>query len=184
MVKDQHPQAAKEASLTVLPVWLEAFKYLLQPDIAQELLGSRNWDGLGIRIQIFKVCGVHFLGSTPHTQRLQTLYNIHTSFPKALVPFLNDYLNLSLAHLVSLYPVFTHFYIQSSNSVPENSEDEVVELPQLLCPILDFLSATTRSSKAREWWFESNNLVNVIPAVFNYLQITDDDVSELDVVRT
>lgn len=53
-MKDLHPQAVKEATAQVLPVWLEAFKVLLSLDPAQEV-ASNNWDGLAIRIQIFKV---------------------------------------------------------------------------------------------------------------------------------
>lgn len=55
MVKDQHPQAVKEAIASVLPVWLEAFKVLLTIDPSQDVANSSNWDGLTIRIQLFKV---------------------------------------------------------------------------------------------------------------------------------
>ena len=54
MVKDQHPQAAKEASENVLPAWLDAFKVLLDFDPQQDISGE-HWDGLEIRIQIFRV---------------------------------------------------------------------------------------------------------------------------------
>jgi hypothetical protein len=53
MVKDQHPQAVKEAIASVLPVWLEAFKVLLAID--PNVANITNWDGLTIRIQLFKV---------------------------------------------------------------------------------------------------------------------------------
>lgn len=55
MVKDQHPQAVKEAIASVLPVWLEAFKVLLNIDPLQDVADPSNWDGLTVRIQIFKV---------------------------------------------------------------------------------------------------------------------------------
>lgn len=55
MVKDQHPQAVKEATASVLPVWLEAFKVLLNIEPQQDVASSENWDSLAIRIQIFKV---------------------------------------------------------------------------------------------------------------------------------
>jgi hypothetical protein len=55
MVKDQHPQSAKEAIGSVLPVWLEAFKVLLNIDPMSDVSGAKNWDGLAVRIQIFKV---------------------------------------------------------------------------------------------------------------------------------
>ena len=49
-------------------------------------------------------------------------------------------------------------------------------LPQLICPILDFLSSVIRGGKAKTW-FEGNNLTAVISAVFQYAQMTDEDVS-------
>lgn len=54
MVKDQHPQAVKEATAQVLPVWLEAFKVILQADPLKDV-SNENWDGLTVKIQIFKV---------------------------------------------------------------------------------------------------------------------------------
>jgi hypothetical protein len=56
MVKDQHPQAVTEATASVLPVWLEAFKVLLNIDPRRDVTNTDNWDGLVIRIQVFKVC--------------------------------------------------------------------------------------------------------------------------------
>ncbi|KAH8992921.1 ARM repeat-containing protein, partial [Lactarius akahatsu] len=70
MVKDQHPQAAKEAVANVLPVWLDAFSVLLNLDPQQDVSGE-HWDGLEIRVQIFK-----------------TLDTIHTSFPRVIAPYL------------------------------------------------------------------------------------------------
>lgn len=55
MVKDQHPQAVKEAITSILPVWLEAFRTLLSIDPVQDVSNVATWDGLAVRIQIFKV---------------------------------------------------------------------------------------------------------------------------------
>ena len=55
MVKDQYPEAVKEATATVLPVWLDAFKTLLNADPRSDVENTPNWDGLAIRIQVLKV---------------------------------------------------------------------------------------------------------------------------------
>ena len=55
MVKDQHPQAVKEAVSTVMPTWLEAFRVLLELDPTKDVADPNNWDALAIRIQIVKV---------------------------------------------------------------------------------------------------------------------------------
>ncbi|KAF8899297.1 armadillo-type protein [Infundibulicybe gibba] len=157
MVKDQHPQAVKEAIASVLPVWLEAFKVLLNMDPQQDVANTGNWDGLTVRTQIFK-----------------TLDTVHTSFPRALTPYLRDFLTSSLNHLQALYPTFNHYYLSSIDSIPRSSEDESIELPQLICPITDFVAAVTRGGKAKDW-FETENLTNLILAVFNFVQMTNED---------
>lgn len=157
MVKDQHMQAVTEATASVLPVWLEAFKVLLNIDPQQDVTNNDNWDGLVIRIQVFR-----------------TLDIIHTSFPRALTPYLKDFLTASLNHFQALYPTFAQFYLSASEPAPRSSEDESIELPQLLCPILDFITAVTRGGKAREWIVEEN-LDTLILVVFNFVQMTDED---------
>jgi len=111
------------------------------------------------------------------TSRLsQTLDVLHTSFPRALASSLSGFLTASLNHLRVLYPTFSHYYLSATGTVPSTSEDESIELPQLLCPIIDFLSAVTRGGKGREWLGEEN-LLSLVAFIFNYVQMTDDDVS-------
>jgi uncharacterized protein YcbX len=52
-VKDEHPQAVKQALDQIVPVWMSAFKALLGDDAAAETQAS--WESLGIRIEIFRV---------------------------------------------------------------------------------------------------------------------------------
>ncbi|KAK7464422.1 hypothetical protein VKT23_006589 [Stygiomarasmius scandens] len=159
MVKDQHPQAVKEAIASVLPVWLEAFKVLLNIDPRQDVQGT-NWDGIAVRIQIFK-----------------TLDTIHTSFPRAVVPYLPELLTASLNHLNSLYPTFERYYLSSNETVPTSEEDEPVEFTQLITSVLDFVSGIARGGRAREW-FTGDTPTALISSVFNYIQMTDQDEEE------
>lgn len=106
---------------------------------------------------------------------LQTLDVLHTSFPRALTSSLPEFLAASLNHLQVLYPTFSHYYLSATEAVPSTSEDESIELPQLLCPIIDFLSAVTRGAKGREW-LGGENILSVVVSMFNYVQMTDDDV--------
>jgi hypothetical protein len=104
----------------------------------------------------------------------QTLDTIHTSFPRALTPYLKDYLTSSLVHLGALLPTFSHYYLSSTNTAPSSSEDDNIDLPQLVCPIIDFMGAVARGGKAREWFKGANELIAV---VFAYMQMTSDDAS-------
>ena len=54
MVKEQHPQAVKEATENILPVWLDTFKEILGHPL-DDTPTQPTWDGLSVRIQIFKV---------------------------------------------------------------------------------------------------------------------------------
>lgn len=101
---------------------------------------------------------------------------LHTSFPRALASSLPELLAVSLNHLRVLYPTFSHYYLSATEAVPSTSEDESIELPQLLCPVIDFLSAVTRGAKGREW-FGEENILSLVVSMFNYVQMTDDDVS-------
>ena len=64
MVKDQHPQSVKEATGSILPVWIEAFLVLLNIDVRQDVENTDNWDGLAIRKEIFKVRPLVFLSKS------------------------------------------------------------------------------------------------------------------------
>ncbi|EDR15931.1 uncharacterized protein LACBIDRAFT_242896 [Laccaria bicolor S238N-H82] len=149
MVKDQHPQAVKEAIASVLPIWLDAFKVLLDIDPLQDVAQANNWDGLTVRIQVFK-----------------TLDAIHSSFPRALISYLHGFLAASLNHIQSLYPTFAHYYLSAVDTAPRTSEDEAVELPQLICPIFDFVASVMRGEKARDW-LDGANLSGLVIGVFN-----------------
>ncbi|KAG7100000.1 hypothetical protein E1B28_001788 [Marasmius oreades] len=157
MVKDQHPQVVKEAIASVLPVWLEAFKVLLNIDPKQDLTEDTKWEGLAVRIQLFKV-----------------LDTIHTSFPRVIVPYLNELLNPSLNHLVTLYSIYDQYYLAATETAPLSSEDEPVSLPQLVTSAMDFVASVARGGRAREW-FNGDRAAAMISAVFNYIQMTDED---------
>ncbi|KAF9260865.1 ARM repeat-containing protein [Marasmius fiardii PR-910] len=157
MVKDQHPQAVKEAIASVLPVWLEAFKVLLNIDPKQDLSENTKWEGLAVRIQLFKV-----------------LDTIHTSFPRAIVPNLNELLNASLHHLVALYPTYDQCYLAATETVPLSSEDEPISLPQVVSSAMDFVASVVRAGRARDWLNDDRSAA-LISAIINYIQMTDED---------
>ncbi|KAG6896763.1 hypothetical protein C0992_006277, partial [Termitomyces sp. T32_za158] len=163
MVKDQHPQATKEAASTILPVWLEAFQVLLNIDPKSEVTDTSNWDGLAIRVQVFKTPAIN-----------QTLDKILIAFPRAMKPYLEAFLTASVVHLQALHATFTEYYLSSSEATPGSSEEEAIELPQLICPILDFVSAVTREGKQRDW-FNMNNIGSLVAAVFDFVQMTNED---------
>jgi hypothetical protein len=75
MVKGQHPASVKEATASILPVWLDAFKVLLALDPLHDVSGA-NWDGLALRVQVFRVRShpPHpHAALTPHRTRRSTL---------------------------------------------------------------------------------------------------------------
>ncbi|KAH9958982.1 ARM repeat-containing protein [Russula dissimulans] len=146
MVKDQHPQASKEAAANVLPAWLDAFKALLDVNPQQDISGEQ-WDGLEIRIQIFR-----------------TLDTVHTSFPRVVTPYLPAYVAAALHHLHALYPTFVTYYLTDSVAVPNSSEGEPIELYKLITPLVDFISGATRQGKARVA-FDEGTLEGLVDAL-------------------
>lgn len=87
---------------------------------------------------------------------------------------MTDVLTSSVYHLRALYPTFVHYYLADEEAVPSTSEDDVIDLAQLVCPILDFVSASSRQAKSKEWLV--SNLQDLVLATLNYAQITHDDV--------
>jgi hypothetical protein len=102
MVKDQHPQAAKEASGNMLPAWLDACKVLSGFNPQQDILGE-HWDGLEIRIQIFRVrTAFSFLFS----RRYIDLAGKGRPSIRYIAPYLPAYVASALHHLHALYPTY------------------------------------------------------------------------------
>ena len=52
-VRDEHPQAVRQALKQIAPIWLQTFQQMLAADAAAEV--SDNWEMLGIRIEILRV---------------------------------------------------------------------------------------------------------------------------------
>ncbi|KAF8262244.1 armadillo-type protein [Lactarius quietus] len=159
MVKDQQPQAAKEAAGNVLPSWLDAFNVLLDIDPQQDVSGE-HWDGLEIRVQIFK-----------------TLDTIHTSFPRVIAPYLPGYVTASLRHLHALYPTYVRYYLADSTAVPNSSEGEPIELYKLAAPLVDFVTGATRQSKARVS-FDDATLAQLVDVLVQWAQMTKENEEE------
>lgn len=82
----------------------------------------------------------------------------------------------SLNNLRSFYPAFSTYYLSATESTPNTSEDEPIELTQVLCPIIDFLAAVIRGGKAREW-VADENILAIVTSVFAFVQMTDEDVA-------
>ncbi|PAV22617.1 ARM repeat-containing [Pyrrhoderma noxium] len=152
MVKEQHPQAVKEATGSILPVWIDAFKVLLNASPENDVQNVPSWDGLAIRIEIFK-----------------TLDTIQLGFARSLAPHYGDFLNIALSHLRTLLPTFS-----SAESPSLSEEDEPISLSMLGCPIIDFIAVITRGSKAK-FWLTPSNVEALVVVLCGWMQMTDED---------
>ena len=114
-----------------------------------------------------------------YTQRLtleQTLDIIQTAFPRALGPYLPDFLTAMLRQLQVLYPTYQQYYVLATDAIPLSSEDEKIELSQLASATLDFISTVTRSPKAKSW-FDEATVSALVGDVFKWTVMTADEVS-------
>lgn len=80
MVKEEHPESVKDASTSVLPVWLDAFKVLLNLDPKSDIIDASNWDGLAVRIQVIKVrsSAILFTPDSSLLGRLLKFFTLHS----------------------------------------------------------------------------------------------------------
>jgi hypothetical protein len=95
-----------------------------------------------------------------------------------MASYVRDYLDASLRHLQVLFQTYDHFYVSGSGSAPGSSEEETVEIPHLICPLFDFVSNVVRGGKAKDW-LQAETLNDLVSAIFNYSQITADDVGPI-----
>jgi hypothetical protein len=105
----------------------------------------------------------------------QTLDTIHTSFPRAIAPYLPGYVTASLRHLHALYPTYVQYYIADSTAVPNSSEGEPIELYKLAAPLVDFVTGATRQSRARVS-FDEGTLAQLVDALVLWAQMTKENV--------
>ena len=94
-------------------------------------------------------------------------------------PYAESFLDSSLAHLKSIFPVYEVYYINATESVPGSTEDEAVELPCLVCPLFDLVSNIVRGGKAKQWLDpknQSQNLTSLVGVIFRFAQMTAEDV--------
>jgi len=110
---------------------------------------------------------------------LQALDIINTAFPRGLRPYVDSFLDSSLAHLKGVFSAYEIYYINATESIPGSSEDEAVELPYLICPLFDLVSNVVRGGRAKQWLDpqnQSQNLTNLVGVVFRFTQMTAEDV--------
>ncbi|KAG9008099.1 hypothetical protein FRB90_009086, partial [Tulasnella sp. 427] len=137
MVKDQYPDPVKEAIDVILPEWLNALKILLDLDPAQDVAATDNWDGVALRVQIFKV-----------------IERVTYCFPRAISQGLRVFYSSAVFHLEKLLPTHQTYFIAADGPTPPGSSDDSSEttlLPQLGMAILDFIKSAVRTKAMKEW---------------------------------
>ncbi|WVO14952.1 hypothetical protein L204_102593 [Cryptococcus depauperatus] len=170
-VREEHPQAVKNALGPLSEVWFVAFKQILVQDAEAEV--SQNWKSIKIRIEIFR-----------------TFLLFLSGFPKVIIPQLQDLISLSLSTLQSLLPVFTAFYLSTSDDAPKTpyQDDDTgdlegnVGLAELACGIFDFLTPAIRKKEVEDSLFQGKKgtevLEKLIVLVQSYTQVTRENAEE------
>lgn len=93
--------------------------------------------------------------------------------------YVESFLDSSLSHLKNVFPAYEIYYINATGPVPGSSEDEAVELPYLVCPLFDLVSNVVRGGRAKKWLDpenQSQNLTNLVGVIFQFAQMTAEDV--------
>ncbi|GAA5825501.1 hypothetical protein JCM5353_005327 [Sporobolomyces roseus] len=167
-VKEEHPEAVKSAIGEILPQWLDAFRQLLEVDIAGELRDG-NWEGIAVRIAIFN--------------SLEVILN---SFPSTLKSSLPHFVSQSSSHLSALLPIYDAAYLSNSSdfSVPSRSSgdedsDISMDLGTFVATILDFIAQAARRKTVRSLFAENNKptagLVEFLRQAMDFSKMTTDD---------
>ncbi|GAA5933997.1 karyopherin KAP114 [Sporobolomyces koalae] len=167
-VKDEHPEAVRAAIGEILPQWLDAFRQLLEVDIAGELKEG-NWEGIAVRIAIFNA--------------LEVILN---SFPSTLKSTLPLFVSQSSAHLSAVLPIYDAAYLSNSSdfSIPSTSagdedSDISMDLGSFVATILDFIAQAARRKTVRSLFAENNKptagLVEFLKQAIEFSKMTTED---------
>lgn len=174
MVKDEHPDAVRQALNQMAPVWFSAFSQLLAVDPAAEV--EANWDSLALRIQIFRV-----------------LLTFQGAFPKYLAPHVGTFLRVAILNLTSLLPTFNKYYISNDPDAPDPpapapdaAYSAKMDLDDLACSIFEFLEPVVRVPAAKELLISSDGgaergtpiMETIIGLVLTYTQVTREQEDE------
>jgi hypothetical protein len=165
-VRDEHPQAVKQALERLCPPWFDAFRQLLAADAASELASS--WEYLGIRLEIFR-----------------TLNTFLSCFPRMIGPQLPNYLQLTLQTLESLLPIFNSHYVSTDPNAPTPPSPtsdigfvaQQSTIDELVCAIFDFLTPAVRRDNVQTMFTEDGALKELVRLVLDYTQVTRTNVS-------
>jgi hypothetical protein len=186
-VKDEHPAAVKAAIGEILPQWLDAFRQLLQVDVAGELQEG-NWEGIAVRTAIFNVSQFSLASSNSELKLVcrQALEIILNSFPSTLKSSLPLFVSLSSSHLSSLLPIYDAAYLSNSSdfSIPstasgDEDSDISMDLGTFVATILDFIAQAARRKTVRSLFAENNKatagLVEFLKQAIEFSKMTTDD---------
>ncbi|KAG8898465.1 hypothetical protein FRC00_002797 [Tulasnella sp. 408] len=170
MVKDQYPDSVKEATDGILPEWLNALKILLDLDPTQDVAPGENWDGVALRVQIFKA-----------------VERITYCFPRAISQVLRVFYNAAISHMERLLPAHQTYYLTPDGPTPPGSSDDSGEttlLPQLGRAILEFIKSATRTKAMKEWVLAdekegaSQVIAPLLSLIIAWAQMTAEDEEE------
>ncbi|EAL18781.1 hypothetical protein CNBI0420 [Cryptococcus deneoformans B-3501A] len=138
-VREEQPRAVKSALESLGAVWLDAFSQLLSQDAGAEV--QQNWESLSIRIEIFR-----------------TLSLFQSAFPRIIAPNVPSFIRLAILNLQSLLPLFTAFYLSTTDDTPEppsptsdsgtGMTDPKIDITDLASAIFDYLTPTVRTKSA------------------------------------
>jgi hypothetical protein len=166
-IKDEHPQAVRQALDGMAGVWFNAFTQLLSIDAAADV--SASWESLALRIQIFRV-----------------LLTFQFSFPRYLAPHLTTYIHIGIVNLTSLLPTFASHYISSDPDAPEPptpapdaTYSAKMDLDDLATNIFEFFEPTIRVPAAKEMLIQGSGndergtdvMETIINLVLTYTQV-------------
>lgn len=164
-VRDEHPQAVKQALESLCPAWFNAFQQLLAGDAASEL--ATSWEYLGVRVEIFR-----------------TLNTFLSSFPRMVGPQLTNYIQLTLQTLESLLPIFNSHYVSTDPNAPmppSPTSDigfatQQSSIDDLVCAMFDFLTPAVRRDNVQAMFTEGGALKELVGLVLEYTQVTRTNV--------
>lgn len=127
--------------------------------------------------------------------RPQTLSLFQSAFPRIIAPNVPSFIRLAILNLQSLLPLFTAFYLSTTDDTPEppsptsdsgtGMTDPKIDITDLASAIFDYLTPTVRTKSAVGVLMEGQDesaratevLENLVRVVQEFTQITKENAS-------
>lgn len=146
-VREENPQAVKQAMEHFGPVWLGEMDRIVSGDLQADL--KRDPGLLGLRNAAFKVRCPHLNARPKALLTLQVFSTLDRDFAKFLLPYRAHLVQTACQNLVALEAPYQHYCISDNQGTLPDGYDETLVFGDLVVDLFEYLNHAARHSSVK-----------------------------------